>query len=82
MGDYYVDRMLARQPCEPFLCTTRPEGHAIIDWSLSRRPGFVSRLAATTSSPSLSQHLGALFFGIITGCTGCTPEPNTWHISC
>ena len=28
--------MLARQPCEPFLCTTRYKDHAIIDWSLSR----------------------------------------------
>jgi hypothetical protein len=79
MGHYYVDKMLARQPCEPFLCTTRPKDDAIIDWSLSRRPGFVWRLATTTSSPSLSQHLGALFFwhNLRPVCTGCTPEPNT-----
>lgn len=66
--------MLARQPCEPFLCTTRYKDHAIIDWSLSRRPGFVSRLATTSSSPSLSQHLGALFFWHNYGLYGLHPR--------
>jgi hypothetical protein len=74
MGHYYVDTMLARQPCEPFLCTTRYKDHAIIDWSLSRRPGFVSRLATTSSSPSLSQHLGALFFWHNYGLYGLHPR--------
>lgn len=66
--------MLARQPCEPFLCTTRYKDHAIIDWSLSRRPGFVSRLATTSSSPSLFQHLGALFFWHNYGLYGLHPR--------